>query len=93
MDLPLPGAPNGTRVHSGFFDAYKTVRSQVHAALASVQAKNKNNATVVVTGHSLGGALSVLCALDLAVDMPQLVPNGISVVNFGCPRVGYSHRL
>ena len=60
--------------------------------------------TVVTTGHSLGGALAVLCAFDLSLkfkkdsDMGQLeIPNGgsflkddrkIKCVTFGAPKVG-----
>ena len=60
--------------------------------------------TVVTTGHSLGGALAVLCAFDLSLefkkdsDMGQLkFPDGegflkddrkIKCITFGAPRVG-----
>ena len=60
--------------------------------------------TVVTTGHSLGGALAVLCAFDLSLkfkkdsDMGQLkIPDGasflkddrkIKCITFGAPRVG-----
>ena len=60
--------------------------------------------TVVTTGHSLGGALAVLCAFDLALvfkensDMGMLkIPNRssflkmnrkIKCITFGAPRVG-----
>jgi predicted lipase len=38
-------------------------------------------------GHSLGGALSIFCAMDLVTQ--KIVPgNRISVINFGQPRVG-----
>ena len=36
-----------------------------------------------MTGHSLGGALAVLCALDL-----QDIYGNINLYTFGCPRVG-----
>merc|ERR1711920_396112 len=40
---------------------------------------------VCVTGHSLGGALSVLMAIDL--EMNGIAEN-VTIYNFGCPRVG-----
>ena len=41
--------------------------------------------TVFVTGHSLGGALATLCALDLKISLG--LPD-VRVVSFGSPRVG-----
>lgn len=41
--------------------------------------------TVFVTGHSLGGALATLCALDLHITLG--IPD-VRVVSFGSPRVG-----
>jgi len=38
-----------------------------------------------VTGHSLGGALSVLCGIRLALKFPE---HKVHVINFGCPKVG-----
>jgi len=38
-----------------------------------------------VTGHSLGGALSVLCGIRLALKFPN---KNVQVINFGCPKVG-----
>ena len=38
-----------------------------------------------VTGHSLGGALSVLCGIRLALNFPD---HDVQVINFGCPKVG-----
>ncbi|MFN5514748.1 MAG: lipase family protein, partial [Cyanobacteriota bacterium] len=40
-----------------------------------------------VTGHSLGAALAVLCALDLAVNLPDLAPQ-LQLYSYACPRVG-----
>jgi len=42
------------------------------------------NKQIVTTGHSLGGALSILSAVDLTEHGFQ----NIKVVNFGCTRVG-----
>ena len=41
--------------------------------------------TVFVSGHSLGGALATLCALDLKINLK--LPD-VRVVSFGSPRVG-----
>ena len=41
------------------------------------------NYKIWVTGHSLGAAISVLCAVELAQE-----GFSVNVINFGCPRVG-----
>lgn len=55
----------GLRGHRGMYNAYKSIRSQLLAIIAQY-----HNPQVVITGHSLGGALSSLCALDLAYYQP-----------------------
>lgn len=42
------------------------------------------NAKIYVTGHSLGGALALICALDLASGTADVR----GVVSFGAPRIG-----
>jgi hypothetical protein len=67
-----------TRVHSGFLNAWTSVRSEVLAALAG-----KKRATF--TGHSLGGALATLAGLDAQCTIPGIQ---VRVVTFGSPQVG-----
>jgi len=56
-----------SRVHKGFWNAYNGagIRDFVHRVVRSELKKAPGK--VVVTGHSLGGAMSTFCALDLAV--------------------------
>lgn len=56
------------------------IRTAVKSALAEAQTTDH----VFVTGHSLGGALATLAALDLSTQMGVRV----TMVNFGSPRVG-----
>lgn len=77
------GACSGCSVHLGFNAAYNNVSSEVRSRVKEYMAKFPG-ASLIVTGHSLGGALAVLCAVDLnnnvrAVDI---------VYTFGQPRVG-----
>ena len=58
--------------------------------------------TVITTGHSLGGALAVLCAFDLSIEFKknkelgeirflqhvEAVERNIKCFTFGAPRVG-----
>lgn len=53
-----------TLVHRGFARAYLSVREQLLEAHAALCAEIKPSA-VLVTGHSLGGALATLFTLEL----------------------------
>jgi pimeloyl-ACP methyl ester carboxylesterase len=70
------------RVHVGFADAYDRLRADVIAAVEANPDKN-----VYVFGHSLGGALSMLCAIDLATDRSRGV-RSVTHISSGTPRVG-----
>jgi pimeloyl-ACP methyl ester carboxylesterase len=72
-------------VHEGFLEDFEAVNVQVVAAVKSLLA-TESAATIYVTGHSLGGALAILCALEFS---RQKLPVA-SVITFGCPRVGNS---
>jgi triacylglycerol lipase len=52
------------RVHKGFLTAYNSVRPALLQLLSKVVADGEPW-HVYTTGHSLGGALATLCALDL----------------------------
>lgn len=58
----------GCEVHDGFAAAYEEVREEVIAAIQSFSCQE-----VVVTGHSLGGAIATLAAIDLRARPPQVV--------------------
>ncbi|CAE6959747.1 mdlA [Symbiodinium microadriaticum] len=66
-------------VHSGFADLFDELRRPLISDLRTLGCQN-----VTVTGHSLGAALAVLAAVDLAAEGFTLGP----VVTFGQPRVG-----
>ncbi|MGN6546577.1 MAG: lipase family protein [Aureliella sp.] len=65
------------RFHRGFTAAYNSLRSDVSSFLDQAQPKR-----IWITGHSLGGAMALSCAVDLAV-VKSMQP---SVVTFGQPR-------
>jgi len=69
---------DGGYIHTGFYDAYQTLRSKLRAAL-----KDADPEHLWITGHSLGGALAVVCAHDLG----QAKIDVDGVVTFGQPMV------
>lgn len=75
---------SGAQMHRGFTSAYLSVRDGIHSYL-----KNRSAARVTVTGHSLGGALATLCAVDVQYNFADQV-QALEVYTFGSPRVGNS---
>ncbi|XP_074320734.1 uncharacterized protein LOC141657401 isoform X2 [Silene latifolia] len=84
------------QVHSGFLSAYDSVRTRIMSLLkkavgfvADGDAESPSKWHVYCTGHSLGGALATLLALELC--STQLAKSGVisvTMYNFGSPRVG-----
>jgi len=84
------------QVHSGFLTAYDSVRNRIMALIKyAIGYMDEEDAETIakwhiyVTGHSLGGALATLLALELSSS--QMAKNGVifvTVYNFGSPRVG-----
>nr|XP_043613679.1 uncharacterized protein LOC122585619 [Erigeron canadensis] len=83
------------QVHSGFLSAYDSVRTRIFSLIKAATRYQDEDAVelskwhVYVTGHSLGGALATLLALELSSS--QLATRGIisvTMYNFGSPRVG-----
>ena len=62
---PILNSRYDTFVHTGFWDAYLTVRDFVHTSLRQELAQRP--AHVMCTGHSLGGALATLACLDISL--------------------------
>lgn len=72
------------RVHKGFWKGYTNLRPQILAMLQPVADKYPSY-PIVVTGHSLGGALASLCAMDIARDGAA---HRMVMWDLGTPRVG-----
>ncbi|KAH9106354.1 hypothetical protein AeMF1_018016 [Aphanomyces euteiches] len=71
--------------HKGFLSAYETVRDQCHAIFESFHSENlPADSYVYCTGHSLGGALATLAAIDFKCTLHKPT----ILYNFGSPRVG-----
>lgn len=79
----------GCKVHTGFFKCMMEIKELVVKEINSFPLMD-----IIFTGHSLGGAIAMLMALELSVKGKLLEPSmgkdrNIEVVTFGCPAVGY----
>ncbi|MBD2872354.1 lipase family protein [Paenibacillus arenilitoris] len=72
---------NAGLTHKGFTDIYMSARGQI----MNIAKQLPGDKPLFVTGHSLGGALATLAALDLASNSAFKEP---IVYTFGAPRVG-----
>jgi len=82
---PFPGLATSIQVHQGFLGAYLDVQSQVLNAITKAQ-KACQDCRILLTGHSLGGALATIAAADLAVR--KIGVDKLSLYTYGSPRVG-----
>ncbi len=83
---PAPKSwPDQRWVHAGFWQAYDLVRNVLLAEVSRQTAKNSPARRIFVTGFSLGGALALLAALDIADGMRD---TPVELFTFAAPRAG-----
>ena len=70
-------------IHKGFYDAYKSIGAYVRGEVSKLKSLYRS-AQIMITGHSLGGALASLAA----VDIHKNIGNVQQLYTFGQPRVG-----
>lgn len=77
---PYPYNQQAGLVHEGFLAVYESCRDEIFETYKSLPTK-----PIYITGHSLGGALAALHALDVATNasFPE-----VTMYNYGAPRVG-----
>lgn len=80
----FPGVSGSVKGHSGFVNAQAQTAQAKLAAIKSTMAQEGSN-SVTFTGHSLGGAISLLDSLYFNLNVPTAK---IRVVTHGMPRVG-----
>lgn len=68
------------KVHRGFQRRYLEIHDDVHDIISRKKPKH-----VLLSGHSLGGAISQFCALDFSLCYPDM---NITCVTFGSPKCG-----
>jgi len=82
---PFPMCENNSTVHRGFKRHYESLEKIMTTAVLDLN-KKYPNASVVVTGHSLGGAIATLALRQLETILPLNV--NITLISFGSPKVG-----
>ena len=97
-DCPIERDGAVVKVHAGYANAYGIVRDRVERDVTERvkrkieeggDVKNAPPIRVVITGHSLGGAMATLCAARLG-NSEEMKRLGVktSLITFGQPRVG-----
>lgn len=87
VKLPYLG---GSMVHSGFLTSLKSVQTDMMVGLHNAVSKLGGIGEVeniIISGHSLGGALTVVSAFTIA-SLKEEWASKIKTVTVGCPRVG-----
>lgn len=76
-------------IHSGFLKQYQSVIIQINVVISKILSNNKHIKHVLVTGHSLGGALaSIFATLQNDILKSKYGIEEIITITFGSPRVG-----
>ncbi|TKV96116.1 hypothetical protein SEVIR_9G408500v4 [Setaria viridis] len=85
VNLNYPNMPNA-KVHIGFYSSYNNtlLRPAITNAVRKAR-KLHGDCDIIVTGHSMGGAIASFCVLDLAISFGS---DNVHLMSFGQPRVG-----
>ncbi|PIN03975.1 putative lipase [Handroanthus impetiginosus] len=85
LDIDYPGV-DGAMVHHGFYTAYHNTSLRPGVLDAIQKAKGLyGDIKIMVTGHSMGGAMAAFCGLDLHLSLRE---KNVEVMTFGQPRIG-----
>ena len=68
------------KVHKGFYEQYMSVRGRIYSFIPNILNNN-----IYISGHSLGGALAYVCAVDIHSTSKN---KNIKVFTIGSPRPG-----
>jgi len=79
--VPYPFVRNAGKTHRGFTCTYQSARNELIRVLTKLSTTKR----LFIAGHSLGGALAVLAAFDIAMNTRF---KNLFVYTYGSPRVG-----
>ncbi|EAR84464.2 lipase family protein (macronuclear) [Tetrahymena thermophila SB210] len=76
---------DGCQIHMGFRDHAQSIQNHINQCVKNILEKYVD-ANVIITGHSLGGAIATLISVEV---LKYLQPkNQISLYTFGAPKIG-----
>ncbi|KAJ3261386.1 hypothetical protein HK103_005994 [Boothiomyces macroporosus] len=84
--FPNNQAPSSAQIHQGFKNTYIDLQPTLQSGLETLAAQYPDY-HIIFSGHSLGGAVVNLAALDFYQNNPQYADR-ISIYTFGEPRIG-----
>lgn len=77
-----PYPDRSIKIHSGFWKSWSSIRTGMLSSLTKAQ-NLCPSCKIVLTGHSLGGAMATLAAKEIVASGKQ-----VTLVTFGSPRIG-----
>ena len=80
---PITGDYYG-KVHQGYF---KIVREKIGKSLIEIVRQLDPTIPCYITGHSLGGAVATLSAMEIALNVPE-IREQIQLYTYAAPRIG-----
>ena len=80
--VPTPEICSGCSIDQGFYSSWKEAKSGVLAALTTATTANPTY-TIVITGHSLGGAIADIAAVEI-----RNSGKNVELYTYGAPRIG-----
>lgn len=84
MVIPYGNKDSNIRVHGGILKAYKSVRDALHRYIDPIKEKV---GVIHVVGHSLGGGLATLCAVDMQYNYDKIT-GPVVCYTYGALKVG-----
>jgi predicted lipase len=80
----------GEKVHNGFYTAFESIKEDLYSSINYIISNKLDKIkSVVICGHSLGAALTVISSYMICKDFPQIA-HLVKNITVGCPRVGNS---
>jgi predicted lipase len=78
---------NNIGLEKGFYNLFKSMKNEIYENVNNIS-KKYDTQQILITGHSLGGAIATLLSFDILYNNLNY---DIKLITFGSPRVGNQH--